>query len=440
MLDQPATASPALVEAPSPASPAEGPAPADSTSRELLSAEVLMTSGRTDDAREILHRLEARKDATQAEENQIQFLLGMLDLQDKDYESAIHHFHLILISEPKAVRVRLELGRAYYLAGDYGNAQRQLLFARAAKLPPNVTANIDRYLGAIRYARKFSYTLTLSMASDSNINAGPATDTVSLYGLPFQLSHSAKANSGVGLAIDAGMEWDPRLNRSLQWRLGAQLHRSQYRQTRFDDMTMGIYSGPHLVRGKWDLDLTGRFARRWYGERTYADMAGGSLGATYFVKPHLGIGAALNLVHFDYAQNPRQSGLGGNVGASFFYTPTTASILRGSASLGWQDARDRAFANHTRQFGLSYGREFKGGLSVSIAPYFTRIAYDAPLAAFGERRIDRQFSGQLALLYRRIDWHGFTPRVAYTYTRQSSSIPLYSFTRNRFEVGLTSAF
>jgi len=34
----------------------------------------------------------------------------------------------------------------------------------------------------------------------------------------------------------------------------------------------------------------------------------------------------------------------------------------------------------------------------------------------------------------------FTPRVSYTFTRQSSTISLYHFQRSRLEIGLTTLF
>ena len=109
-------------------------------------------------------------------------------------------------------------------------------------------------------------------------------------------------------------------------------------------------------------------------------------------------------------------------------------------AVGRQQARIASYANHSRQIGLNYTREFKGGITLGLAPTHSRIAYDAPLAAFNTRRIDRQYSGQATLLYRRIDFGGFTPRLVYTYTRNRSSIPLYSFSRSRWEIGFTSAF
>lgn len=406
----------------------------------IYSAQRLMIQGHAENARAILLALKAEKIPDVAEANEIQFLLGLLDVADKDYESAVHRYHTILISEPKAIRVRLELGRTYFLAGDYANAERQFLFARAGRLPPAVLKNIDKYLGAIRSLKTVAYTVSLSIASDTNINAGPATDSISLYGLPFQLSQSAKANSGIGIAIDGSVEWALRLNKDLKWRTGAQLHRAQYGQTQFDDMTIGIFTGPHVTFKKWDFNLLGNFARRWYGDHVYAEIVGGGADATYYITPRLGIGAGLNLLHIGYSQNSLQTGLAGNVFGSLFYTPTAASIIRGSIAAGYQDARASSFANRNRQFSLSYTREFKGGLTLTLTPAYTHIAYEASLGAFNKTRVDDQFTGQLVLLHRRLDWHGFTPRISYTYIRNDSSVSLFVFRRSRVEFGITSAF
>ena len=89
---------------------------------------------------------------------------------------------------------------------------------------------------------------------------------------------------------------------------------------------------------------------------------------------------------------------------------------------------------------MGYDRDLPGGLSVSIAPSFTYTSYDAPLAGFGKIRRDKQFTAQVTLLSRRIEWAGFAPRLLYAFTRNDSDIPLYSFDRNRFEIGLTRVF
>ena len=431
------TSATAVAAAAAPDAPASLPSLADETfANDLNAAEQLIAAGHLEEARTKLIELEKIR----PRDSQTQFLLALLDRQDKDYESAIRRFHRILVNEPTAVRVRLELGRTFFESGDYANAERQFRFARAGKLPPVVLKNVDNYLFAIRGRKTFTFGFSVAIAPDTNLNAGPATDTVSLYGLPFQLSQNAKANSGVGLILDASAEWAPRLSKTLKFRVGTQIHRAQYRETNFDDMTVGLYAGPRLNLRRWEFNVLANVGRRWYGDRVYTDIAGGSADATYFLTTRMGLGAAFNLLHLQYVANPDQSGYGSNVAFNYFYTPTPASFVKATVQLGRLNARNLAYSNHSRQFGLTYVREIAGGITVGLSPSFTRIGYDAPLAAFNATRIDRQYTGQITLLDRRIDIHGVTPRVSYTYTRNDSSIPLYKFSRSRVELGITSAF
>jgi outer membrane protein len=419
-----------------PVAPPKTPATNRFFTNELNVAEQLILAGRFGEARARLAELEK----SSPQDSQVQFLLAMLDRQDKEYDSAIRRFHRILVNEPKSVRVRLELGRTFYESGDYYNAERQFLFARAGKLPPAVIRNVDRYLVSIRGLKTFALGFSVSIAPDSNLNAGPAIDAVSLYGLPFQLSPDAKAKSGVGLAVAGNAEWAPRVSKQLRFRMGAQAYRNQYRDTQFDDMTVSAYAGPRFNSRRWEFNLLGNAGRRWYGDRTYTDLLGGSADATYYLNTRMGLGAGFNLSHLKFAQNPQQSGDRGIVSASFFYAPTAASLLRASAVAGRQNAQIPAYANDLRQAGLSYVREFKGGITLGLAPSFTHIGYHAPLAAFNATRVDSQYTGQVTLLYRRIDIYGITPRLIYTYTRNESSIPLYRFARSRCELGFTSSF
>ena len=64
-------------------------------------------------------------------DDEVQFLLGMIAMEEKAYGQAIRRFRRILARRPGAVRVRLELGRAFYLAKDFDNAERQFRLARA---------------------------------------------------------------------------------------------------------------------------------------------------------------------------------------------------------------------------------------------------------------------------------------------------------------------
>jgi len=419
---------------PPPAPPAAVAVAAPAT--DLDTAQALILAGRFDEARSVLNALEAADPRAP----QVQFLLGMLDRQDQDYDGAIRRFRRILVDEPKAERVRLELGRTFFEAGDYVSAERQFRYARAGDLPPAVVGNVDRYLNAIRQRKTVSLAVSFAISSDSNLNAGPATDTVTLYGLPFELSQNARATSGVGLVGDVAAEWAPLVAPQTKLRLGTQIRRAEYDGANFDDMTVAVYVGPRLNRNRWEFNVMANGARRWYGDSVYTDQWGGSADATWYATPRLGLTTAINLSRVEYARNADQTGVAAVVGISGAYTPTPASFVRGAIQYGRYDARADAYANHSWLAGVQYVREFRGGVTIGVTPSVTHIAYDAPLTAFNATRRDNQYMGQVSVLNRRLDLYGLTPKLVYTYIRNDSTIPLFAFSRSKVEVAVTSSF
>jgi len=399
-------------------------------------AALLMEAGDFADARKLLLDLEKKKFNL----SEVEFLLGMLDMQSKDYASAARRFHRILVSEPKAVRVRLELARALFAAGDYQNAEHQFRLARAGKLPPAAIANIDRYLLAIRRLKRYSYNLALAVAPDTNLNAGPALESVTLYGLPFQLSAEAKQQGGVGVAVDAGGEWAQPLSQNLKFRFGAQLDRSQYPATQFDDMSISVHAGPRLTLNRWDFNALLTASERWFGDSPYLRSLGGGVDATYYISSRTGVSVGVNYNNAAYPDYSYQNGPVVSASWGVFYTPTTSSLVSAAAVLSRTDADDAGYANWAEQVGVSYSDDLKGGFTVSLSPSFTRISYDAEIPTFGVVRQDKLLILQAAVLDRAIDFHGFTPRLIYSFSRNLSNVPLYSFTRNRVEIGLTRFF
>ncbi len=396
-----------------------------------------MLAGRIAEAKQVLLALE-RAAPTDSE---VQFLLGLIAVQEKDYDDAIRRFRRILAREPDVARVRLELARAFFLARDYDNAERQFRFARAGDLPPEAIANIGQYLVAIRRARQWSYNLSIAAEPDSNINAGPSVATVGLYGLPFQLSQDARRQSGVGVQLDTGGEWSPPITDSMRLRVGAQFTGTDYPGAgAFNDMTLAGYGGPRFVGGKWDVSPLITAFQRWYGNRFYNQGVGASLEAMYYPTAQLGLSEVIGVQQVTYGPPAGQSGPALSGASGVFYPLGPSSVISGVVSVSRQDAALSIYAYTASQIRLGYDRDLPNGWSVSIQPSFAVIDYDQDLAAFGVARRDHLWTAQIAVLNRRIDIYGFTPRLAYTYTRNVSNISLYTYDRNQVELGLTRNF
>ena len=364
----------------------------------IRSAKALIAKGRTEEARTLLQDLSARY----RDSNDIDFLLGLLAVESRDYGAAIDRFRAILVRTPGAVRVRLELARAFYLKGDHANAYRQFQFARAGNPPPGVVANIDRFLGQIRQQKDWSYSLSLAIAPDSNINNGTTARDVELFGLPFELSDDTRSQSGIGLAIQGALEFAPRLSERVRMRAGAAVQRRDYAGGDFDDMTVAIHAGPRLTLGKWDVSALASGFQRRFGGRRLSQGGGAKVEATHYFSARTAMSLGLTAYRVRYPHYRLQDGLSLSASAGLLRALTPESSLTARVGASRKTARTPELANWSGSLAVGYYRDLPGGFSVYAEPSIAEARYDAIDPFFGKRRKDRLLELHLGLLNRRI--------------------------------------
>ena len=398
--------------------------------------ERLVQQGQIEKAEKLLEALDASTPANE----QLRFLRGLLALNQGDYRKAIDIFRAILVDHPEALRVRLELARAHFMAREFQNADRQFRAVRAENLPPAVQANVDVFLGQIRMAKDWSYGLSVAIAPDTNINGASTTREVDIYGLPFRLSEDARQKSGIGAAIDASLEYAPRIAPNGRFRLGAALQRREYKGTQFDDMTLALQAGPRFVLPKWDLSLLGTGFRRWYGGDAYASSFGGRMEATHYAGPRTVFNGSLAILRIEDEREDARSRwvYSASLGGMRQINQKSAVTVR--LGINRQDAQENAYSNWAGVISAGYYRELPEGFSIYLEPSLALTDYDAPLLAFGKTRKDKVGSITAAVLNRRIVLWRFTPRIAYSFTKSDSTIDLYDYNRHRLEFGLTAVF
>jgi hypothetical protein len=410
--------------------------PARATEPGVDTAKALMLSGRSQEARSLLQDLAREHPA----DNDVAFLLGMLALGAGDYREAIGDFRSILVRQPNALRIRLELGRAFYMAHDYENAYRQFQFARAGKLPSGVGASIDKFVAAIRREKNWSYSFGVAIAPDTNINNGTSSRETEIFGLPFELSNDTRRRSGTGLTISGSGEFAPRISDTARLRMGGSVERREYKAHDFDDMTMSAYLGPRIVLSDWDLSVLATGFRRTFGGRRLSQGAGARIEAIHGFGARTAISLGVSAQEVRYPHYPLQDGRSYSAALAVIHSLTPASILNTRIGASRHAAQTPELASWSGWLSAGYYRDLPGGFSIYVEPSYALSRYDAADPFFGKRRNDRLLQLQLAVLNRRIVLSRFTPRIALTVARRYSTINLYEFTQRRLEIGFTSSF
>ena len=422
------------------AAPVSGALKGDATRGAILHAlqdvGALMQEGELEQAKELLLELEQSFPRS----NDIAFLLGQIALAQEDYDTAIERFRAILARDPTLPRVRLELGRAFFLNGEDDNAKHQFGLALAGDLPEPVAANVERYLAAIRDRKGWRVDLSVGLAPDTNINTGPAIETVELFGRPFVLSKDARERSGVGFKGTVGGQYYHPVTERTQIRLGAQTFVSEYSGRTFDDYIASFHAGPRFAVEKGDVSLLLTANKRWYGGEAYSWAVGGRIEANRRLTERLSLGGAIERQEITYERSDDASGPLTAAVAVAVYALTPNSYVRLLAGVAREDAAVDVFRNTAWRTGVGYLHEFPDGWTASVQPEITLTGFDEKAAAYDEVREDRSLRAQASLLNRRWSLFGFTPQLSYIYSRRNSNLDLYDYDRHQFEIGVTRQF
>ena len=364
--------------------------------------------------------------------------------RDALLDEAADSFHVMLVQDPDLERPRLELARILFLQGKDRLAKEHFERVLASDPPPPVVANINRFLSEIRARRRWSAHFGFALAPDSNIGAGSDERFVNIYGLPFRRDQEELISSGVGVKVWAGGEYQHPLGEKLRLRLGGNVSRTEYKESRFDKMNLSAHVGPRwLVGPRTELSVLTTASHRWTADDPeYLD-----LGLRIEGRHRLSQRTTANLrASWIERRHDSDDMLNGPVtdlslGASHVLTPT----LRADAMIGW--ARERPERARAR----SKGRRVNAGLTALLPRGFTvggnvGLGWTDwegdwfPYITDGQSREDRTRSLRLSVHHRGLTVSGFSPELSLKREERTSNAQLHDYDRTSGELSFVRPF
>ncbi len=223
------------------------------------------------------------------------FEYATLSSQVGDYEAAVSTLERMLIYAPNTPRLQLELGILYYRLGAYEVARSYFAQALAnPSVPPSVAAQIRLYLQQLAIAAdppSFSATIFSAIRWESNANAGPGTQSVTLNGIDFTLDQQSVGRAGWS-ALNIGTlhySWDLK-RQGDRIEFDALAYSTAYFDKELQDIDLDFFEatvGPSFNMKRWGMDKTRAFVYA-IGDLAYLGYD------PYFTAP----GAGLRLLSF----------------------------------------------------------------------------------------------------------------------------------------------
>ena len=348
--------------------------------------------------------------------------------RDTFLDHAITSFHSILTADPGLVRVRLELARALFFKEQDALAQRQFKRVLAGDIPPQVAANIQRFLNEIRARRRWSAYGGFALAPDTNINQASEQRVIDIdFGgitLPFTRDNPPPT-SGVGVRIYGGGEYQHPLSEKTRLRIGAGFTHRDYRSRLYDSTTFRIHAGPRFrVSERTQLSLLTTAARRWDATEHAYDDLGFRLEGRYWPgrRSLITMDISRRNRHWRDAQSTDSDGPLTDLTLGGQYQATPTIIVTGSVSWGRERPVHAGLRTRSRAIRFGVSRDFSQGITIGLNGSLNRVKYDTRrTTADGSRRRDRTTDFSISATKRDLTIAGFSPRLSIGNTRRNSN-------------------
>ncbi len=414
------------------------------TAAELLaSAERLVAQRRFGEAAPMLAALEHAPQFAM----QRQFLLGYSAVENGNLDEAAKQFRAALVNHPDQTRIRLELARTLMLQGKTTAADHHFRLAQGdSEIPPELLAQIRNTRNVLRDQRDWSVNLDLGFAPDSNITNGTNAETIDAnFGnlvVPLSLSEGARRKSGLGqtASMNGTLRFD--LKGETRMLVEANSQVTNYAGKSYDDLALTLAAGPEFKLGE-ELRLTAQAtgSQRWYGGKRASTGGGVRLGLQYNLSDDQRIGVTIDGSRTDSGFAKAYDGW--QFGGYATYERVVGKSLIAAATLFARRESLESASYSSTEFGanLGIGGELPLGLSASASAGLSRALSDAPLFLFGSTaRSDWRYNARVTLGLRSLRMFGFSPSVAYSFSKTDSTLPLYKSNRHRLRFGFARYF
>lgn len=396
-------------------------------------AENLLADGETSNAYSLLRAYEMGL----VDDPYFHYLLGVAALDLGLNTEAISNLRRAVNGAPQFSAARMELARALYDVGEYGEAKPLFTNLLSENPPAAVRSIIDGYLHAIATRpssppSRFLPYAELQSGHDSNANGGTADDQF----LGFTLSPENLETNSVFIEAAAGFDWVLPRSTNLGWVLGARAGYRDNPDAEFVDT--GIVSG--LASVNWRSGAVfGRAGINGYGATRDGESneAYGGVNIT--------LGRTLS-DRWDLSVAVQSGALSYEESIEVMDVTRTLYSLSGSyrfASRGLFTIEAIGGNDDERESNSPYGNSKAGGRMAITAPigdysYFfaslgsLRSDYDGLF--FGAAREDTQTTSLLQLEFRNVWTSGLTLAPRVRFINNESDVSLYDY--DRTEVGL----
>lgn len=384
--------------------------------------------------------------------NQELFLLGMSAKQSGNIGVAKQYFEQLLKRDPNAARVKLELAETVFQQGDKQYARNLLVDVKKLNPPQGVLQNINGFIAQIdnpNMARRstdrvqWNFWGEAGVIVDSNANAAPVIDTVTMYNIPFTLSDDAKATDDVAKVVKLGVSNAIALGNKATWQTHLSAHWQDYNKlSQLDSLQLSLQTGPYIAlspQASLNVPITANRVKIGHNQSYYYYSYGISPRLTYRFNPQLSLNTGLSVSKRKYNSDNKPDVTTISLSPSLQYVLSPNDIIGGGLTLGKIESDNDFDSNNSLGVFANYRHQFENGFSTALSVGYEGQEYDGKEPAFSEIRKDKLFNASVSAT-KHIEAIDADVSLSVSYSKNNSNLPLYDYKRVQTYLGINKSF
>ena len=400
----------------------------------MQAGRLLIGAGRLEHARAFI---EQARPIGEEERIERLVLLGRIEIHLGMPRRAAERFEAALALRPGLTAVRLDLARAYYLAGIDDKARYHFSLSQAEELPSSVEATVEEFLRRIDARKRWSASVSASVLPETH---RLERETIRIGGVPFRLDEDARASSGAGALVSAGVSFSPKLTDSLRGVLVASAGAELYGNSQWNDVTASGDAGFARLFDEGSVSAGVRVGRRWSGGDGYNHSVGPWTRMRWRLAGSTHVDGSLGAEYREHDTRYERDGWRVAASSRFVHALDGCTSIEADTKLEAVSAKSDHHGSRLIGLGAAVTRAFAGGVSVSLNASVYARRYSSADPLFGRRRSDRNVRLGIRALHRSLRYAGFAPWIGYSIERNRSNIPVQEYRRQGVLVGVSRRF
>lgn len=374
------------------------------------------------------------------------FLYAIAAIESGHPHHAIFSLERLVHEFPDNGRIKVELARAHFLAGDFKTAESIFSGVLETTPPEKVAQKIKIYLNliearSIAHQNKLSASVKVTGGWDSNYNSAPDLSIIQIGGLNFTLNENSRQQDTGYTGFEANLNYQQPVHKKLLLSYGAYYQQRQNVGNELDTQTFGLFIAPLIATSNSQIRFPLQFQQLDLDGSNYRQY--GSVGAEWMPS----LKNTSQWTHFiqygliRYADQPVRDMNLAVIGTSYNVTSKKGNHYQ-TAIFYNDESSEKSQGEHNEVDTLGLRSLIKWPFTVKHSLYskitLQTLEYGKTHPVFNMLREDQNFSAALGWEIKLNPVTVFTAEAEYS--ENSSNIDVYDYDRSSAFISLRYLF